>query len=439
MRKRKQNKYLWLLLLLLGITVGYALISTTLKINGHTAINKHSWSVYWTNPVVEAGSVSQTPPTIGDDQDGGVNTKANWSVTLDEPGDYYEFTIDAVNAGDVDAMILDMTPSSTPALPDYIKYTVQYDDGEELEQYHKLKKATDSTHPTIETYRIRIEFLDTITPAQMNAVPDGGIGYTFSYEVDYSQADDRAIDKVPSQGCPGKKCIYAFYSGSPNQGESGYYYGYDIDIGDSLPLEFATDGPGVTANWNGGPTYNYKELKLEYDEYYFSDVYYGYKSYYVYQTLQECSKHSNNCIYRGTTSYQPKTFFGHILDNDGKVIQKFACLDHNNNVYCFDTFKIYASNLDEGYAAYNVFSIAFGNEWDENTKTGCKIYNPDNENKFSFYCTDGIDEVEYHGSNGYDHVGLNIYTYHPDLDVYINLHTDYLSGPETSIPGGYVD
>ena len=44
---------------------------------------------------------------------------------------------------------------------------------------------------------------------------------------------------------------------------------FDIDIGDNLPLSFGTDGDGISANWNGGPTHNYKELKLEYDEYYY--------------------------------------------------------------------------------------------------------------------------------------------------------------------------
>ena len=45
--RRKNNKYLMLLALLLLVTVGYALISTTLKIVGEATVTKQEWNVYW--------------------------------------------------------------------------------------------------------------------------------------------------------------------------------------------------------------------------------------------------------------------------------------------------------------------------------------------------------------------------------------------------------
>ncbi len=433
MRKKRQNKYLWLLLVLLAVSIGYAALSTTLKINGSALLNKNTWSVYWRNAVVTEGSVSQTPPTIGEDQGDPEDTKVTFEVNLDLPGDFYEFTVEAVNNGTIDAMILDMTPSSTPALPDYIKYTIVYDDDDEpLEQFHALRKAKNG-NPTTETYRVRIEYSEDITPAQMNAIPAGGNSYTLTYGVQYAQADDRAIDKVPSQGCPGKKCIYAFYNGLPGETYDDTYPGYSIDIGDTLPLSLATaSSHNATEKYFGGPTYNYKELNLGYTEYISTNIFNGVTYHNYYNSLYECNLSSKNCSVFRTTSFHPKTFFGHILDDDGKVIQKFACLDYKDNVYCFDTFKIYGSKRDAGLSAYNVFSIAFG-EYDANTGKGCKISNPDSETTFSFVCK-GDDEASVEFISGaVDHAGLNILTSEPTLDIAVNLHSTYLSGPTTYI------
>ena len=63
MRNKKSKKYLWLLLLLLAVSIGYAAISTTLKITGSATVTKQTWNVYWDTPVVTTGSKSMTAPT----------------------------------------------------------------------------------------------------------------------------------------------------------------------------------------------------------------------------------------------------------------------------------------------------------------------------------------------------------------------------------------
>lgn len=423
MRKKRQNKYLWLLLVLLAVSIGYAALSTTLKINGSALLNKNTWSVYWRNAVVTEGSVSQTPPTIGEDQGDPEDTKVTFGVNLDLPGDFYEFTVEAVNNGTVDAMILDMTPSSTPALPDYIKYTIVYDDDDEpLEQFHALRKAKNG-NPTVEKYRIRVEYTDDITAAEMNAIDPNGDSYTFTYEVDYSQADDRAIDKV-SQPCPGKNCIYAFYNGSPNGTPD---IGYNIGIGDVLPLGFATASGHGTENYFGGPTSNYKELKLEYDEYVVTSEFHGQTFHTYYNSLYECQGNIyNNCQYYKRESYQPPLFYGHIIDGDRKVIQKFTCIEFNNKPYCFDNFKIYGNNRDAGYAAYNVFSMAFG-EYDSSTGKGCRIFNEDNVETFKINCnnSDGKNNIDLQ----YSYQDLVVHTENIATKIRINQDTDCITGP----------
>lgn len=196
-RNKRKNKYLLLLILLLGISLGYALISTTLKINGSAIVNKHTWDVYWGVPSVTTGSVSETAPTRGADSGDPANTKLTWSVTLDLPGDFYEFEVDAVNNGDIDAMITGINPTVSPALPtnpDYIKYTVTYVDGITPALKHKLAKKTGNT-PTTERYKVRVYYDETVaTAASVNAMTDATT-YTFNLELTYGQATDEAINK----------------------------------------------------------------------------------------------------------------------------------------------------------------------------------------------------------------------------------------------------
>ena len=64
MRKNKKNKKLLLILIILGITVGFALLSTTLNIIGTAGINKNTWDIHWNEEsIVETqGSVTAINP-----------------------------------------------------------------------------------------------------------------------------------------------------------------------------------------------------------------------------------------------------------------------------------------------------------------------------------------------------------------------------------------
>ena len=129
MRNKKKNRMLLLIILLLGISIGFAALSTTLKINGSAILNKNTWSIYWDEAsiVVNPDGKSGTP-VVTDGDDGAENTKLTWNVSLDLPGDFYEFTIDAVNAGTIDAMVENID-ETLPTLPSYIKYSVTYASG----------------------------------------------------------------------------------------------------------------------------------------------------------------------------------------------------------------------------------------------------------------------------------------------------------------------
>ena len=190
MRKnRRDNKAKYLLILLLLIAVGYAAIATTLKINGTSTIKSAKWDVYWENPQVLSGSVTNTAPTLSES-----DTKATFNVTLNEPGDYYEFTIDAVNNGSLDAKIDTngivkqvKNASGEVVTPTILKYEVTNNDQEHtaIQEGHILAKKSGNT-PTKETYRVRVEYRNDegINPSDLD---DNDLVFTIEFSVKYVQ------------------------------------------------------------------------------------------------------------------------------------------------------------------------------------------------------------------------------------------------------------
>ena len=166
-----------------------------------------------------AGSVSTTPPEIGEDQGESENTKATWSATLALPGDFYEFTIDAMNTGSVDAMITNIESvvydvNDVPiGLPDYVVYTVTYDDGTEVALNNYL--AANSS----QKYRVRVYYdFNKMTADDINNMPADGLTYKFNYQVTYSVVTDEVAKPTFRVGeyfymCPDKTIARTNYAG----------------------------------------------------------------------------------------------------------------------------------------------------------------------------------------------------------------------------------
>jgi hypothetical protein len=136
---RKKNKYLLLASLLLLISLGYAVLSSNLRINGFSRLNNSTWDIHFDNVDVKNGSVSlkegDSPATITPAD----NTEVTFSVSLDKPGDYYEFEVDAVNEGSIDGMVNltsttitigdeTYTNEDLSNLPNYLDYSLTYSD-----------------------------------------------------------------------------------------------------------------------------------------------------------------------------------------------------------------------------------------------------------------------------------------------------------------------
>ena len=212
-RKNTQMTTNILIVSLLLIGVVYALLQANLQINGIAKILNNTWDVHFDNIQVNENSVSIESGDSAAAIDPENNCKVDFEVTLNLPGDFYEFTIDVVNSGTIDGMIgtlnktLIINNETLSEVPDYLNYSITYDDGVEIEENHKVSAGT------VETYLVRLEFKSDI-----EELPEAATIVT-SLEPQYVQADSSAVEVFHSNR------LYNVFAAEYNSG-SGLVHEY---------------------------------------------------------------------------------------------------------------------------------------------------------------------------------------------------------------------
>ena len=171
-------------MLFCSIGLGYAAISTTLSIDGTAEFKDARWDIHFANLNVTSGSVTATTAASITN-----TTTVSFAARLENPGDFYEFTVDVVNGGNMNAMIesVNVLPELTAAQQNYLSYTVTYSDGVELAPYQKLD-AGDT-----ETLIVRFEYLEN---ADATLYPTEDDNLTIAFDVTYVQADSNGVDVI---------------------------------------------------------------------------------------------------------------------------------------------------------------------------------------------------------------------------------------------------
>ena len=128
MKSRNKKTKLTLLILIICITLGYAALRTGLNINGTANVSSSSWNVYFSN--YQMSNATNITPTTEPSISGTTTTSISYEVDLEAPGDLYEFTVEVVNGGSLDALISltsklggNEIDSNNP-VPAYITYSV---------------------------------------------------------------------------------------------------------------------------------------------------------------------------------------------------------------------------------------------------------------------------------------------------------------------------
>ena len=226
-----------LLVSISSLTIIYAALSVTLSIVGNSEVVASSWDVHLENVKVTSGSVSGTAPSIT----GG--TTVTFSTNLTTPGDFYEFKIDVVNDGSIDAMIdgVSKTPTLTTAQAKYLKYEVEYQNGESINTRQLVKKND------FVRLKVRLEFRKDITASDL---PTTSETLNLAFTVNYVQSDDitgvivpgKSIIKVVSgdgtqvgdEICIGEECFYVISSTTDTVTMLSKY---NLYVGNSVDLD----------------------------------------------------------------------------------------------------------------------------------------------------------------------------------------------------------
>ena len=196
-RNSRKRMYITLGLLILLLTIAYAFLTSNLSVSGTSNIDDIRWDIHFEN--AQSTSNSTVTPTVPPSAPAASKlTTISYDVTFNEPGDIYEFTIDTVNGGTVDAMIESYTSkikvgngeevviaSNKSNLPSYLDYDVTYSDGGQILANHQLLRGAS------ETIKVRITFKSGLTIAQIEEAANKVISFNIS--IDYKQTDGTEV------------------------------------------------------------------------------------------------------------------------------------------------------------------------------------------------------------------------------------------------------
>ena len=158
-----------------------------------------------------------------------------FETTLNMPGDFYEFTVDVVNSGSVDAMIENVVknPELTTEQAKYLEYEITYQNGESITTKQLLAKET--TMPL----KVRIEYRKDLIASDL---PTGQVVLDLSLTLEYIQSDGTG-SAVNNNGVGGDTPVEDPYSieayGSLDE------IGTIVKIGTEKFYTIGTDGDNV--------------------------------------------------------------------------------------------------------------------------------------------------------------------------------------------------
>ena len=187
MEKQRRIKMLSLsavIIAVLGLTVAFAALSTTLNIKGSAYLDAAKWGIKFQNlsepSIVGEASDAKTAKI---EKDVSIN---DIKVTLSKPGDSVTYTVDLVNDGDINAKIENIEKTNlTEEQQKYITFTVKYKENDT-----ELKIGDILSKGQVKPLVIKIEYRKDLESSDL---PKSAQGINLSYKLDFVQTDDKAV------------------------------------------------------------------------------------------------------------------------------------------------------------------------------------------------------------------------------------------------------
>ena len=119
----KLKKKYYILVLLLLISIGFAVLTSNLSINGIASFTDASFDVHFENATIKDKNIDDGSITIGDD-----TVSITSTGTFEKPGDYIDTSFYVMNSGTMDASLNTLSVSGlSTELKNYFTYTLKYD------------------------------------------------------------------------------------------------------------------------------------------------------------------------------------------------------------------------------------------------------------------------------------------------------------------------
>lgn len=137
------------------------------------------WDVHFDDIQVISNDIDAAAPIINNEK-----TSINFGGTFKSPGDVFEFNVDVVNAGTIDAMLNSILKTGiTSDNSDYINYEVKYYDSSEIKKYDFLGRNSRTR------INVKVEY-----KYDVSTIPNLS-GQEFSLTLEYVSSTDEAVDR----------------------------------------------------------------------------------------------------------------------------------------------------------------------------------------------------------------------------------------------------
>ncbi len=213
MEKERRTKALVVVVLLIviaGLTVAFAALSSSLNINGTAYLDAAKWGIKFENlsEPESVGTATTTGTAKIEETKSAEITGIN--VGLSTPGDKVTYTVDLVNEGTINAKIDKIEKTTlTEEQQKYLTFKVTYKDGAEVREGDILSKGERKN------LIITIEFIKDLTKEDL---PTSTNTISLSYKLNFVQTDDKATSgsqennfktySVGDEFCLENECFY---------------------------------------------------------------------------------------------------------------------------------------------------------------------------------------------------------------------------------------
>ncbi|MBQ9012300.1 MAG: leucine-rich repeat domain-containing protein [Bacilli bacterium] len=185
-RKIKAMAVMALFLCILGVTIAFAALSGTLKINGSGKMDTAKWDIRFKNisSVVLKGKAKENEVATISEDGAEIN---NISINLSQPGDEASYQVDLANDGDINAEISNFNiPELSEEQQKRLEFKVIYkDDGKEVASGDVI------TGETTEKLMIIIRYKDITDENDLNKEDEN---IALSYKINYIQTDKESLE-----------------------------------------------------------------------------------------------------------------------------------------------------------------------------------------------------------------------------------------------------